>query len=218
VVATGHPACDELYQLRFSPNGAEADVHHHLQLPSGSRYFLNLRAHEDRHYGVTQAEKNAAQVTLIRALQAADPQARIVVKLHPREGDTEERFVRSIDPSIVVARSDISTNELMACSLANVAMGSTTLVWSAALDRPSISAFFWPRVEYWRQAQRWSGVERVDSGPQLTQAVQRYLHDREHAETWRQKRAAFVQDELMFDGKSTARLVGLINQLCLARP
>src|SRR5262249_62031545 len=107
----------------------------------------------------------------------------------------------------------ISTNALMAYSQANVAIASTALTWSAALDRPTVSAFLWPRLDYWSRAQQWSGIERVSSGPELTHSLQRYWHDPAYAEQWRHKRADFVADELCFDGHATERLVELIEQL-----
>jgi len=216
VVVTGNPPLDELYQLRSQSIGQQSDVYKQLGLPAGTRFFLHCRAHEGRLYGLAAAAKEQSQREIIHALQAADSEARVVVKLHPREGEAEARFVQSLDPRVIVADETISTNALIAEGQVLVATISTTLLWAAALDRPAISAFLWPGLDYWRRAQEWAGVERVTTPAALTTSVRRYLHDAAYAEAWRQRRAAFVADELQFDGQGTDRLVKLLGQLAAA--
>lgn len=213
VVVTGNPALDDLHGLRASLVGARDRLAAQLGLPRHGTVVSQMRSHEERLSTLDRNTRNDAQAQIVRALQDAAPDACIVVKVHPKEDEAEKAFLRSLDPAPIVVGDEVSTNDLLAASDVVVGTLSTTLLYSVLLDRPTVSAWFWPGLGYFRRSTEWSGVERVDTPAALTAAVHRHLHDTDHQAAWRARREAFVADEFVFDGGSTGRLVDLLDRL-----
>lgn len=217
VVVTGNPLVDELYELRTDREQARDRVVAQLGLDPATPLLTHCRSHEARLVTVDPQRRADSQVDVIRALRAAAPDARVVVKIHPREGDAERAFIASIDPDVLVVGDELGTNELLAASDVVVGTISTTLLQAVALDRPTVSAFLWDSLDYWSDATNWSGVERVTSADALTDAVRRQLTDPSHRAEWAARREAFAADEFLLDGHGTEHVVDLLERLVGAR-
>jgi hypothetical protein len=213
VVVTGNPALDDLHRLRDSANEARARLGAQLGLAGGDTTITHMRSHEDRLVGLDRTSREQSQAQIVHALRSAAPDAQIIVKIHPKEDERDKTFVRSIDPNLLVVGDEVSTNDILAASDVVVGTLSTTLLYSALLDRPTVAAWLWPGLDYWRASTDWSGVDRVFSEEALTEAVRRHLHDAEYQAQWQARRRDFVTDEFAFDGGSTARLVDLLGGL-----
>lgn len=212
VVVTGNPALDDLYQLRQAPDEARVRVRGQLGVANDVEIVTHLRSYEDRLFTLDKTNRDQSQVQIISALRAAAPEAQVVVKIHPREGEAERAVIRSIDDRVLVVGDEVSTNELIVTSQVNVGTISTTLLQSVALDRPTVSAFLWSGVEYWRSATNWSGVDRVDDPRALTEAVRRHLGDQQYQYEWSARRDAFIKEEFLLDGQGANRVVDLIER------
>jgi CDP-glycerol glycerophosphotransferase (TagB/SpsB family) len=182
-------------------------------VPDGVRVIAQMRTYEDRLLSLSRADRDTAYVQMIQSLHEAAPEARIVVKMHPRERLSEMDYVRSVDPELIVVGEEIATNELLASSDVVVSTTSTTLLHSVVLDRPTISVWFWPGLDYMRRVTDWPAVERVHSPKALTEAVARQLDDPEDRAAWSAKRKAFVDAEYVHDGEGTNRVVELLGRL-----
>jgi hypothetical protein len=213
VVATGNPELDELYSLRASTEEAGRQLRRQLGLPTATRIITQMRSHEARLVSLSPRVLQDSQAQVIRALRSSDPDAQVIVKLHPKEDETEKAFVRSIDPSVLVVGDEVATNDLLAASDVVVGALSTTLLHSVLLDRPTIRVWLWPGLEYFRKSTDWSGVEHVDSPAALTEAVRHHLEDAEHRDTWRRRREAFIAEEFVYDGRCTDRVVDELERL-----
>lgn len=216
IALTGNPPQDEAYRIRFGEQSYRNAIYDQLGLPDGSPFFLNCRELEKRLYYLAREERGETQRKIIRALRAVSQDIPVVIRLHPREGEAEAAEIKAIDHNVIVVR-DIPLMELLATSTAVISTQSTTLIWAAALDKPTISAFFWTDPFMKAMVARWNGVEMVTTEHALSNALNRYLSNAEHVETWRMRRARFVREHLMFDGRCTERLVQVINQLALDR-
>jgi hypothetical protein len=213
IVVTGNPVLDDLHRLRSAPEVARRRITSQLGLSADDRIVTLMRTHEERLLSLDRPSREQAQVDVVQALRRAAPDARVVVKIHPREGEAEKAFVRSIDPDLVVVGEEVATNELLTASDVVVSTTSFTLVHSVVLDRPTVSAWFWPGLEYFRRITDWPAVERVDSPDALTEAVRRHLDDPAHRAAWKAKRDAFVEEQFLVDGQGTTRVVDLLEHL-----
>jgi hypothetical protein len=212
IAVTGNPLCDEIHGIRSGRQGRLRELYERLGLPAGTRYFLHCRENHGRFNGWKGLAAGASEESerqIIEAFKAASPLTPIVVKMHPRETPEDYDFVRSIDPSVIVV-GDVPLTELLAQSMLMVTTTSATQLWSAALDRPTISAFFWKGLDYWEKATAFSGVERVFTPQQLRASVSCHMNDSAHQSLWRQKRRAFAEEMLVVDGDSVERLVQLL--------
>jgi hypothetical protein len=217
VVATGNPLLDELAHLKQAPGPARERVRRQLRLAADVEVVTYLRSHEDRLFTVDRDSREDSQVQIIRALLEAAPEAQVVVKVHPREGEAEKAFIRSIDPRVLVVGEEVVTVELIAASAVAVGTASATLLQAVALDRPTVSAFFWSGPDYLRTATDWSAVDRVSNARALAESVRRHLDDPDYQAHWRARRAAFTADEFLLDGQGTERIVDLIDRLVRPR-
>lgn len=217
VVATGNYATDDIYRLRFGPGEWRAALYAKLGLAPGTPYFLHCRENLARFAQLSDSTRQDSEIQVLSALRRADAHLPLVVKLHPREGAEEAQFIRRVEPQAIIVQDDVPTLPLIAASRLMVSTLSTTLIWSAALDVPTISFFALPGVNYYRRETNWSGVKRVHTAEELTQAVIMELTDAREAQLWRAKRAAFTQDQLCLDGHSIERLVALVDELRTAR-
>lgn len=215
IAITGNPECDTAYRVRYGDSRASESLWADLGLARGAGYLLHCREHYAR-LALSDEERRQTSAAIVGALRTAAPDLPIVIKMHPRDLPADEEFMRQLDPRLVVTR-DLDTFELIHASRLMVTSVSTTQIWSAALDVPTISAFFWKNLEYWRRATEFSGVERVSSPEQLTRAVQRYLSDAAYDRLWQERRDQFVRDTLVFDGQSTQHLVDLLGELIHSR-
>jgi len=217
VVVTGNPGLDDLHALAQAPEAARARVRAQLALTDGRAVVTHFRSHEDRFPKIDRRTRHEAQTTVIRALRHGAPDATVVVKLHPKELDSEREVLRSIDPDVVVAGTAVDPNELIAASELVVGMYSTTLLQAVALDRPAVGATLWPDMDYWCRMSAWSGVDRATDGASLTEAVRRNLIDPDYQRSWAARRAAFTQDRFRFDGQGTQRVVELVERMLEAQ-
>lgn len=208
IAVTGNPHCDEIHEVK-SGRGRWKELYEQLALPDGTRYLLHCREHHARLRNMLAEASREGEREIIAALKSACPGAHIVVKMHPRDTPEDYAFVRSIDPHVIVV-GDVPIIELLAQSLLMVTTVSTAQLWSAALDRPTISAFFWKGADYWERATAFSGVERVFTPEQLRVRVARYMRDATYQSLWQQKRQAFAREMLVVDGHSIDRLVQLL--------
>ena len=218
VVATGNPELDELYSLRASTEEVGRRLRRQLGLPTPTRIIAQMRSHEGRLVSLSSSTLHDTQTQVIRALRSADPRAQVIVKLHPKEGEAERAFVRSIDPAVLVVGDEVATNDLLAASDVVVGALSTTLLHSVLLDRPTVRVWLWPGLEYFRKSTAWSGVEHVDSPAALTEAVRLHLDDDMHRETWRRRRDAFIAEEFVYDGRCSDRIVDVLERLMNESP
>src|SRR5438045_1184038 len=209
LAVTGNPVCDEIHLVGTQRRGRWSDLYERLGLPAGTRYFLHCREHYARHGRVTNAEAERAQRAIIESFKDTSPETPIVVKMHPRDTAEDHAVVRAIDPSVIVV-ADVPLVELLAGSLVMVTTTSTTQLWSAALDRPTISAFFWKGHDYWGNVTAFSGVDRVFSPQQLRASLGRSLNDSAYQALWREKRRVFTREMLVTDGHSIERIVQLL--------
>jgi hypothetical protein len=213
VVATGNPELDALYALRASTEDAARRLRGQLGLPGTTRIITQMRSHEARIASLSSSTLHEAQAQVIRALRSAAPDAQVIVKLHPKEDETEQAFVQSIDTAVLVVGEEVATNDLLAASDVVVGSASTTLLHSVLLDRPTVRVWLWPGLEYFRKSTAWSGVEEVDSAAALTDVVRLHLDDDAHRETWRRRRDAFIAEEFVFDGRCNERIVDVLERL-----
>jgi hypothetical protein len=213
VVVTGNPGLDDLHALAQYPDAARTRVRAQLGVPDGRAVVTHFRSHEDRFPKIDPRTRREAQTTVIRALRDGAPGATVVVKLHPKELDSEREIVRSIDADVIVAGTDVDANELIAASELVVGMFSTTLLQAVALDRPAVGATLWPDLDYWCRMTDWSGVDRADGGAALTEVVRRSLTDPDYQQRWAARRAEFAQDRFRLDGHGTQRIVELIERM-----
>lgn len=210
IAVTGNPHCDEIHEVK-SGRGRWKQLYEQLALPDGTRYLLHCREHHARLRNMTAETSREDERQIIGALRSACPGIHIVVKMHPRDTSEDYAFVRSIDPRVIVV-GDVPMMELLAQSLLMVTTVSTTQLWSAALDRPTISAFFWKGADYWERATAFSGVERVFTPQQLRASLARYMRDTTYQNLWQQKRQVFAREMLVVDGHSIDRLVRLLQE------
>lgn len=210
IAVTGNPHCDEIHEVK-SGRGRWKELYEQLALPDGTRYLLHCREHQARLRNTPAEGFREGEREIIAAFKSACPGMHIVVKMHPRDTSEDYAFVRSIDPHVIVV-GDVPMIELLAKSLLMVTTVSTTQLWSAALDRPTISAFFWKGADYWERATAFSGVERVFTPEQLRVSVARYMSDTTYQSLWQQKRQVFARDMLVVDGHSIDRLVRLLQE------
>lgn len=216
IAVTGSPHCDDIHEVR-SGHGRWAELYEQIGLPRGDRYFLHCREHHARLKGLPSDTSREGQRDVIEALRSVSPGTPIVVKMHPRDRPEDYEFIRSLDPSVIVA-GDVPMIELLAKSLLMITTISTTQLWSTALDRPTISAFFWKGMDYWEKATDFSGVERVFTPDQLRASLFRYVRDPAYQKVWSDRRRAFVDEMLVVDGRSTERLVELLREPLHERP
>lgn len=210
IAVTGSPHCDDIYEVR-SGRGRWSELYEQLRLPDGTRYLLHCREHHARLKGVPSDTSWEGQRDIIDALKSASPKTPIVVKMHPRDTPDDYALIRSLDPSVIVV-GDVPMIELLAKSQLMITTISTTQLWSAALDRPTISAFFWKGVDYWEKATAFSGVERVFTPEQLRASLLRYAHDPAYQDLWSEKRRVFADRMLVVDGRSIERIVQLLQK------
>jgi Capsule polysaccharide biosynthesis protein len=210
IAVTGNPHCDEVHAVK-SGGGRWRELYERLGLPGETRYLLHCREYFGRFNGWSGLDGEPGEREIIETLKAASPRTPIVVKMHPRDTGREYDLVRSIDPS-VIAVGDVPLIELLARSRLMVTMTSTTQLWSVALDRPTISAFFWKGLDHFERATAFAGVERVFTPEELRASVDRSLNDSTYQDVWRRKRMAFVDEMLVVDGHSIERLVQLLRE------
>jgi hypothetical protein len=211
IAVTGNPHCDEIHEIKTGRAGRWGELYEQLSLPAGGQYLLHCREHHARFKGMATDISRDGEREIIDAFRRACPRAPIVVKMHPRDTVSDYEFVRSLGPGVTVA-GDVPVIELLARSLLMVTTVSTTQLWSTALDRPTISAFFWKGMDYWEKATAFSGVERVFTPEQLRVSLDRSLNDPAHQAVWREKRRAFSEEMLLVDGRSVDRLVRLLQE------
>jgi len=209
IAVTGNPHCDQIHEIKSGRNGRWGELYEQLRLPHGTRYLLHCREHQARQKSLPATVLQAGQRQIIDVLQEVCPGIPVVVKMHPRDTHEDHKFLRSIDARVIVA-GDVPMIELLAQSLLMVTTTSTTQLWSTALDRPTISAFFWKGMGYWERATTFSGVERVFTPEQLRASVSRHMNDSAYQSLWRGKRQSFVNQMLVVDGHSIDRLVRLL--------
>jgi len=210
VAVTGSPHCDEIHQVR-SGRGRWSELYEQLGLPHGTRYLLHCREHHARLKGIPSDASREGEREIIDVLKSVSPGTPIVVKMHPRDAPADYEFIRALGPSVIVA-GEVPLIELLAKSLLMVTTISTTQLWSTALDRPTISAFFWKGVDYWERATAFSGIERVFTPEQLRASLIRYVRDPVYQQLWSEKRRSFVDEMLVVDGRSIERLVQLLRE------
>jgi hypothetical protein len=215
IAVTGSPHCDDIYEAR-SGHGRWGELYEQLGLPRGTRYFLHCREHHARLRGLPADTSQEGQREIIDALKSVSPGTPIVVKMHPRDTPADYQFLRSLDRTVIVA-GDVPMIELLARSQLMITTISTTQLWSTALDRPTISAFFWKGMDYWERATAFSGVERVFTPEQLRASLIRYVREPAYQQFWSDRRRLFVDEMLVVDGRSVERLVQLL-QDPLAQP
>jgi hypothetical protein len=213
VVVTGNPVLDELHGLARAPETARSAIRTQLRVAEGRRLLTHFRSHEDRFPMIDSATKHHAQATVIRALRDGAPDAALVVKLHPKERESERGRLQSIDPDVIVAGNEIGANELIAASDLVVGTFSTTLLQAIALDRPAVGATLWPGLDYWRRVTDWSAVDRATDGASLAEAVRRNLDDPAYRARRAADRDAFTRDRFRFDGQGTRHVVDLLERL-----
>lgn len=218
VVATGNYATDDIFQLRFGAQDWRKPLCAKIGLAEGAPYFLHCRENLERFATLSEASRQDSQIQVLTALRRADADIPIVVKLHPRDGEGEIQLIQKIEPHAIIIRDTVPTLELIAASRLMVSTLSTTLIWSAALDVPTFSFFSLPGINYFRREANWTGVQRVHTAEELTQAVVAQLTDAREVQTWREKRATFTQDQLCLEGDSIARLVNLVDELGKRQP
>lgn len=211
IAVTGNPHCDDIHEVKSGRNARWGELYEHLRLPRGTRYLLHCREYHARLAALPEDTSQEGERHIIEAFQSVSPGTPIVVKMHPRDTPADYEFMRSLGPGVIVA-GDVPVMELLAQSLLMVTTISTTQLWSTALDRPTISAFFWKGVDYWKRATAFSGVERVFTPEQLRVSVRRSLSDPAYQALWQEKRKAFVDDMLLVDGHSVDRLVRLLQE------
>ena len=209
IAVTGNPHCDDIFNIRAGRGGQWADLYERLRLPHGTRYMLHCREHHARLKALSADASEDGQREILGALKGVCPGMPIVVKMHPRDTPEDYDLVRSLHPAVIVA-GDVPMVELLAQSLVMVTTISTTQLWSAALDRPTISAFFWKGLAYWEKATAFSGVERVFTPEQLRRSVARHLTDSAYQRLWQEKRKRFIDEMLVVDGYSIDRIVHLL--------
>jgi hypothetical protein len=156
-------------------------------------------------------------VQIVRALRDAAPDAQVVIKVHPKESETEVAWIREIPPRVMVVGDEVPVLDLIAATAVNVGAFSTTLVLSAALDRPTVSVALWPGLDYWRRVTEWSGVDRVETASALTESVRRHLGDPQYQALWQARREAFTRDEFVMDCRGTDRVADLVERLVRER-
>jgi hypothetical protein len=210
IAVTGSPHCDDIYDVR-SGRGRWSELYAQLGLPHGTEYFLHCREHHARLKGLPSDISREGQREIIDVLKSVSPGTPIVVKMHPRDVPADYEFIRSLDPSVIVA-GDVPMIELLAKSQLMITTISTTQLWSTALDRPTISAFFWKGMDYWERATAFSGVERVFTPEQLRASLIRYVCDPAYQQFWSEKRRSFADEMLVVDGRSIERLVRLLQE------
>lgn len=213
VVATGNPVLDDLHRLAGDDAAARRRVRAQLDVDADVPILSHFRNHEDRMLTLDASTRAESQAQILRGLAGGAPGARVVVKIHPKEGDAERRLIHGLDPSVTVVGPEVDTLDLIAASALTVGTFSTTLLQSVALDVPTVGAILWPGLDYWRRVTDWSGVDRVESEAALTEAVRRHLGDPGYQAEWRARRAAFRADELLLDGRGTERVVDLVESM-----
>lgn len=213
IAVTGSPDCDEIYEIKSGRNGRWAELYERLALRYGTRYFLHCREHHARLRSLPADAAEKGEREIIEVFERVGPGTPVVVKMHPRDTAEDYALVRGLSPNVIVA-GEVPLMELLAQSLLMVTTTSTTQLWSSALDRPTISAFFWKDIrgmDYWRRATVYSGVERVFTPGELGASVTRYMNDPAYQQLWHEKRRAFVDEMLVVDGRSIDRLVELLH-------
>ncbi len=213
VVSTGNPVLDEVHARAGDLDAARRRTEAALGLSPTDVVVTHFRSHEDRMLTLDAATRARSQAEVIRSVRAAAPGARMVVKIHPKEGPAERDLIASIDPDVLIADSTVDTLDLIGASAVVVGTFSTTLLHSVALDRPTVAALLWPGLEYWRRATAWSGVERCADAAQLTEAVRRNLDDADHRAEWSRRRAEFRADQFVLDGHGTDNVAALVHRL-----
>ena len=219
VVATGNPVLDEVHRRARDLAGSRRRIEAGLGLGPTDTIVTHFRSHEDRMLTLDAATRAASQAQVIRSIREAAPHARVVVKIHPKEGAAERALIASIDDGVVIADATTDTLDLIGASDTVIGTFSTTLLHSVALDRPTISAMLWPGLEYWRRGTDWSGVERCDDGAALTAAIRRNLSDDAHRAEWARRRAEFRAEAFVDDGDGggTRNVADLVERLVAER-
>lgn len=213
VVATGNPVLDDVGRRIGDAGAGRRRVEAGLGLDPADTVVTYFRGHEERMHSVDPESRARSQTEVIRAVREAAPHARLVVKIHPKEGRAERDLIASIDRDVVIADTATDTLDLIASSAVVIGAFSTTLLHSVALDRPTISAVLWPGLRYWRRGTAWEGVERCTDVAALVRAVRRNLDDEAHRTEWARRRADFRADRFVLDGRGTSNVAELLQRL-----
>jgi hypothetical protein len=217
IEVVGHPLHDSAFAERAQlTEQRRAELRRQYGLPERGPVVLYATQPVLWRQVVTpeQLEQNVRVIG--EAVRALGDDARLVLKLHPREAPEHYAFVEGSDlPIVVVHQAEIA--ELIAACDVFISSSSSTVLLAMMLDRPVLTVNFnaVPHFDYYREV---GGtlhvVEHAQLGPTLRAAVEEEATRARLAEERQRVLARLAH----FDGRATERLAELIAQLAGAAP
>ncbi|MCC7104106.1 MAG: CDP-glycerol glycerophosphotransferase family protein [Chloroflexi bacterium] len=212
IEVVGHPLHDSAFAERAQlTEQRRAELRRRYALPEAGRVVLYASQPALWRQVVTpeQLEQNLRVVG--EAVRALGDDARLVLKLHPRESLEHYSFVKASDlPIVVVHQAEIA--ELIAVCDVFISSSSSTVLLAMMLDRPILTVNFnaVPHFDYYREV---GGTLHILEHEQLGSALRAAAEDEATRTRLAEERQRVLSRLARFDGRATERLAELIVQL-----
>ena len=208
---TGSCGDDMLFAAAFDKTSRREVVYRQLGLPAGKRLLLSALVPDQLVSGVPECEFDRYSELLefwVKALAAWNREFNVVLKINPRYRREEFTYLEKF--GVAVAPHD--TIELVPLADIYVASISSTLRWAAACGIPSINY----DVYQYRYGDFVGapGIVHVETKEAFVHEVNRLAQDQAYWSELLRAQAADAPRWALMDGKSTHRLVELLDSLC----
>ena len=211
IVATGHPAHDAAYvRARTTDEPTRQAIRRRYDLPTEVPLVLYATQPVLWRRVMTPDTLRANVRAIATAVAALPDEARLVLKLHPREHVEDYAFCAEIDPPVrVIPTAEMA--DLVACCDLFVSSSSSTVLLAMMLDRPIVTINFnaVPHFDFFESI---GGTLHTRTPDTFACAIHAALYDGPTRDRLAGERRAVLARHTRFDGRAAERLAGLIAQ------
>jgi glycosyltransferase involved in cell wall biosynthesis len=209
IVVTGHPSHDAAYvRARTMDEPTREAIRHRYGLPTEVPLVLYATQPVLWRRVMTPDTLRANVRAIATAVAALPDEARLVLKLHPREHVEDYAFCAEIDPPVqVIPTAEMA--DLVACCDLFVSSSSSTVLLAMMLDRPIVTVNFnaVPHFDFFESI---GGSLHTRTPDAFACAIRAALRDGPTRERLAGERRAVLAHYTRFDGRVAERLAGLI--------
>ncbi len=209
LIVTGHPEHDRLFELLRSVKnpGFRQTTLGSFGLDNTKPVWI-LAREAIVYFKLVCQEKDKQDIcAVLKILSQYDPQAQIILKLHPRDAEEYYDFVRRKFPHVILIKECDLYSLISVCNL-YISQISNTMMWAIALDKPVISYDF-NNQPYWHYFRDKEGIIKVDSPEELAKQIKTFKEKGLSAQN-SQKYQIAKQKYMTLDGKASERIAELI--------
>jgi hypothetical protein len=217
IVVSGHPLHDVAHARLLSLGHAErAAIRDRYALPADDPIVLYATQPVLWRRVMTPAELEENVRAVAAGVARSGRDAKLVLKLHPREQAESYAFCAAIDPPVrVIPQGEIT--DLIAVADAFISSSSSTVLLAMMLDRPIVTVNF-NRVPHFDYFETVGGTLHTRAYDEFEAAIDLALHDAPTRDRLAHERKDVLDRYTRFDGRASERLAGLIAEAIGAVP